>query len=252
MFNLLQIKNHKIDKNPMNRGLTGLYSNMPRELNSTISSYNESVSDIFISNPFLLSVSDTYFSSKYKVMIIGQETYCWFGERNEGIYSASNPINELMNLYDLFVNNPSRNYNSPFWQYVNDLTDLATQHNIGLIINNLAKIGFNKGVGYNTVINAYFDCVFREEIRICNPNMILFLSGPNYDSLIRERLGDFSITDCIPGIPQRKFGKLFFEDEYLNKIEIYRTYHPGYLRRVRNKSPWVTQIDQYIHKLLVE
>lgn len=44
---------------------------------------------------------------------------------------------------------------------------------------------------------------------ICKPDLIIFLSGPNYDSLIKQRLGVFSLNRCIPNIAERKLAKFF-------------------------------------------
>lgn len=217
MYTLTEIGNHEIANNSMNIQLTDLYSNLPNELSDAIAKFNEKVSEGFISNPFLLAVTDEYFKASKKIMLIAQETFCWFGERNRGIYTLENSIVELQNLYDLFVNNPSRNYASPLWLYVNSIYCIARNVNAGVIFNNVAKIGFNDRTGYDSKINVYFDRIFREEMSICKPDLIIFLSGPNYDSLIKQRLGVFSLNRCIPNIAERKLAKFFFDSSSLKK-----------------------------------
>ena len=58
MYTLTEIGNHEIANNSMNIQLTDLYSNLPNELSDAIAKFNEKVSEGFISNPFLLAVTD--------------------------------------------------------------------------------------------------------------------------------------------------------------------------------------------------
>ena len=167
------------------------------------------------------------------------------GEYNGGRYSADNSIDRLQNLYDIFVNEWI-GYNSPIWNFYDRILHIAHKHNAALIFNNLAKIGFVEATGNDHTANRFLIDIFREEIRICRPNVILFVSGPNYDDLIGERFGKFAAEKCIDGVSSREFARLKFSNPEFADIRAYRTYHPAYLQRVKNRCSWAKPIYDFI------
>jgi len=238
-----KILQHTIVAHKMIEELLKLYNSIMPQVAKCISRLNEQRQGNYISNPYLIAPAYSYFQSTRRIMIVGQETNCWLGEILDGKFSPETPVETLMKLYDLFSNDQNRGYNSPYWNFVNLLQSIAEKNGIGVVTNNLAKVGFNHSTGYDPTANAEFDMVFREEIRICKPDAILFLTGPNYDNLIKQRLGDFITEPCIDTLPVRKCAKLSFPNNtYLSDMVIIRTYHPGYLQRVKNRYDWVKQI----------
>ena len=247
IMNKIEILQHTIVAHKMTEELMKLYNSTMPQVAKCISCLNEQRQGNYISNPYLIAPSYSYFQSMRRIMIVGQETYCWLGEILDGKFSPETSVETLMKLYDLFSNNQSRGYNSPYWNLVNLLQSIAKENGIGVVTNNLAKVGFNHSTGYDPTANAEFDMVFREEIRICEPDAILFLSGPNYDNLIRQRLGDFFAEPCIDALSARKCARLNFPNNTdLSDMLIFRTYHPGYLQRVKNRFVWAKQISEFL------
>ncbi len=173
-------------------------------------------------NPFLIFEPQDYYCKSKKVMICGQETQGWGNEFDTSPESAT--IEALQQLYDNFVN--VGGYNSPYWQFVNSLKKACT--NVSFVCNNIVKIGKKYGAGCDDRLNElslkYFP-VLREEIVVLKPDVILFLTGPNYDWRIRNALGNFNFNP-VGGI--NKLVRISFCDTSLPVA--YRCYHPRYLR----------------------
>ena len=238
---------HNIASNTINEELHNLYSSLMPEVANCILACNDKMCDYFICNPYLLAASDDYFNSELRIMIFGQVTNCWYGEKNNGIYSERTSVKELMSLYDLFSNNPDRDCHSPFWNLVNKLDTTAKSLGIRIITNNLAKVGYTAKPGYDPVVNALFDNAVKQEIIICNPDLILMTTGPRYDNLIKQRFGNYDMKPWIKNISVRKCAELIFSaDSVLAHRTVIRTYHPGYLTRVINKYTWPRQIINYL------
>jgi hypothetical protein len=69
--------------------------------------------------------------------------------------------------------------------------------------------------------------VISNEIEILQPDIILFLSGPNYDENINCSIKDLKFNQFVSRYSQRELAKIDYK-EFKN---IYRTYHPQYLYR---------------------
>ena len=91
----------------MNNGLNEIYANIPERCFTSIEDYCSSSSKHILTNPLLLAASDEYANAEKRVMIIGQETY-----------------------------------HSPFWSFVDKCHESASLNGIGIITNNLSKVGF--------------------------------------------------------------------------------------------------------------
>ena len=225
MIQFNKIISHKFHQNEMAKKLSELYKEKWDVCNDNILKSMEECA-----MPFLLAPTDAYCSSSKKIMILGQETFGWAGE----LYNPEDQtIENLMNLYDLFVN-ISRGYNSPFWSFINTIQEevsIDTQ----IIINNVVKIGKRGQTGcdknINNLIFQHFN-ILLEEINILKPDMLIFLSGPRYDKYIKTFVGNFELEQMDPSINCRKFAQIKFDNKELPVA--YRCYHPRYLRMTRN------------------
>ena len=168
MVNINSINNHSIPSNEMNQQLTELYSSVMPSLAKCIPDLNAQRSENFICFPYLLSVENDYVKSERRIMLAGKETFSWGGEFTEsGIYSPEISVSQLQSLYDLFVNNPqgkANGYRSPYWDFVRTIDSIAQSKRARLVVNNLAKIGYTDGNGFDPTVLPLFDGVFREEI----------------------------------------------------------------------------------------
>lgn len=241
MIDLQRIQSHQIDDNEMNRQLADLYSTIPSLVGSSIDDFNANSSDREITNPYLLAVSRHYYEATKRVMVIGQETLTWLGEVEYGVYMAENIPKLLPALYDVLVNEDYGFANRPWWNLYQWLIGIST--NVGFIANDVAKFGYVEEKGFHREINKLVLSLLREEIRICKPDLLLFLSGPNYDQHINDRLPIKCKIPCLDGISERQFCKIEFEDPTLPVA--FRTYHPGYLYR-KESQDWPHRIYSFL------
>ena len=187
------ILKHSISSNEMNERLTALYASVMPELANCIPALNAQRTENYICFPYLLAAEDLYAKSERRIMLAGKETFSWGGEFTEsGVYSPDVSLSQLQSLYDLFVNDPqgkANGYRSPYWNFVRTIDSIAQSKGARLVANNLAKIGYADGNGFDPTVLPLFDGVFREEIRMLDPQLILLMVGPDYDTLIRESIG---------------------------------------------------------------
>lgn len=209
------------------------------------------------STPFLLKVSESYEDAKQKVMIVGQETFTWYGKYGEFL-SQKDPIGYAQSQYSQFVESESHNYNSPFWNYLNKLFENT---NVEWIWNNAFKMEtveylsnekflgkkvslsvLSKSKHYKYFIDKIKSLqrdIFIKELEILKPDIVIFFTGNPYDSLFMDWQFDTNddFYQSIPkavemGIDKWKLGRL---NSPLLPYQTFRTYHPNYLKRVSKK-----------------
>ena len=217
------------------------------------------------SRPFLIDVNDEYINSDKKVMIIGQETYTWYGLYKDFL-NEDNGVKSTQDIYRNFMLQNKANYNSPFWNFFNKLEENS---NASFIWNNVykletieyledpnklgQKVGFSllsKNKEYKHLIEKvriFQKDILIKEIEILKPDIVIFLTGHPYDSLFMDKqfsnIQNFyqNIEEAILlKIDKWKFGR--FENEHL-PYKTYRTYHPNYLNRASSKVLTAEQKD---------
>jgi hypothetical protein len=163
-------------------------------------------------------------------MVVGQQTFWWpqGGWYRQGL--GEDPVADIMALYDDF--NLAATYsghNSPFW---------AANHTLyaalnpgaparGFLWSNLVKIDQHQrrpDPEIEESISRFM--LLSSEIRICRPDVVVFFTGPEYESRLQWSFPGARIEGLNgslrrlarvvhPGLPRSSF----------------RTYHPNYLRR---------------------
>lgn len=165
--------------------------------------------------PYLIHVPSSYSNADIRIMICGQETYGW-GNEYDGKDAVT--VKEIRDIYHGFVN-IGNGYNSPFWNFQKRIINHFP--NIGFIRNNIVKIGKRHSPGCDDYIDSLTDKyfrVFRTEVEILQPHLIIFLTGNGkYDVKIRTNLGPFSVKSLSEKF---LFEQLRFEDETLSLIHI--------------------------------
>lgn len=169
---------------------------------------------------------EDYSRAQIRVMYYGQETNGWCG--NVRPVSTEN-IERILKEYSEF--DMGSHYNSLFWRYVHDLhnkTFNANANDNGFIWNNVLKFG-KSGSGapsmkVQTAEVSHFN-VMRKEIDILRPHIVVFLSGPNYDDDIAQRLGGARFEKWQDVSP-RQFALV--KSDGIGCLAV-RTYHPKYL-----------------------
>lgn len=192
-------------------------------------------------NPLLIYVDDeeSYKNADIRLMIFGQETNNWYSEREVS-------IENIQNLYDGFFNGGECwDYGGQFWNGVKRfLTELKKKYSnkkIQLVWNNIVKIGKQDDKGFPPdyiyeIERTHFD-VITDELDILKPNIVLFLTGPNYDSVIVDNFGALEYKPVAP-FSQRQLSMLQLFDIPF----VFRTYHPNYL--------WRNDINSYFGAIL--
>lgn len=223
-----------------------------------------------LSSPLLISIFENWLNSRYKIVVVGQETNGWAYKRNDvefPYYKWPYPF-DICNFQDFksisakaveamvhgyrefdFALHEPRTYRSPFWlayrQLRNNLeNDLAQS----ILWTNV----FRMDVGGKSVINNATDQerqsiynntsgLLSDEISILNPKATIFFTGPDYDEAIRRQFPGVAFNQFLR-YELRKVAKLTHKN--LPQCTI-RTYHPGHLRRSRQ---WeiITDIESFV------
>ena len=183
-------------------------------------------------NPLFLRIFDEYW--RYRLLVIGQQTHGWGGllGKDERRILREDPVTSLMYLYESFK--LGQHYQkTPFWTAAHYIFyKLSGERNqLGFMWTNLLRIDQKKARPIPVIERklAKIDYILREECRVLHPQIVLFLTGPNYDSAIQR---------VFPGITFAPTGDV--GSRFLAKLQhpslpehTYRTYHPAYLRRSR-------------------
>lgn len=190
--------------------------------------------------PYLIATDERYAKARKRVMICGQETNGWGKEKD---YSQSSGILELQEMYYNFVKG---NYSYSFWRFIRELR-MRFSEDVGFIYQNIVKVGKYQAKGADDTIyqlsKNHFP-VWQEELQILKPDIIVFLTGPNYDGKIRYALGNVNPTQLTKN---NKIVELHFEKH--PNLHAIKTYHPGYLSRVKSFDEMLERIHQYIESM---
>ena len=227
--------NYSIE-NEINKKLLSFYQSKWNQISAILSS-NEK-----ISYPLILSVPDGYMESKTKLMVVGQQPYGWGFKKGVGRDSEWNSTKILMQKYRDF-NFGDKYIRTPFWQAVHEL------HNC------LNPLGPANGFLWSNLIaidewdkrpQAVEESICQlgllsEEIKITQPDTIVFFTGPNYD----ERLGKTFNGLELEKIDNNDSRKLAVVKHAFLPARSFRTYHPNYLRR-QNHWQYVNEIADLI------
>ncbi len=186
-------------------------------------------------NPLLLSVpdEDAYRSADIRVMLFGQETNEWFGE-------FGSRLDSLMNTYEGFFGSQigvyeGSRYPGSFWnvlhEYANAIGDTTGLY-VQFMWNNLLKVGkaTSEGKPCDEIIDAVLEDfnVIHQEIEILAPDIVIFFTGPNYDSIVDRVFPDTFYTRINSRWDTRQLSLL---DSPALPALSFRTYHPNYLYR---------------------
>lgn len=186
--------------------------------------------------PLTIQPPQGYQDSRMKVMYFGQETNGWSDPLNKDLpFHKDLKMQDLLRIYDEFANNKNGvRHSGQFWTAVNHFQRDFSQiePDCRFLYNNLIKMGklWDKGKPPASVMewqSGWFDLIC-DEIRILNPDVIIFFSGPNYDYLIRRILGQVSFEE-VAGYKTRKLARVVSPKL---PYQSFRTYHPNYLWRV--------------------
>lgn len=191
----------------------------------------------------LACVPYNYNKMKYKILIVGQENDGW-GFQNEAILS----------MYDTLDFLDSKDYNDmrPFFSFpynfcksINNLEDIKDSKKTYFTWVNLREFSFNEapktslGKEAQSIIDNEFN-ILEEEIKIINPDIVLFLTGPNYDYYIKNQLKGVEFK-TVENYHIRQFARV--EHKSLPKNS-FRIYHPLYLRYRKLENEYLERLKK--------
>ena len=197
--------------------------------------------------PFVPYVFENYYKSKKKILIVDQHT--------DNLIELKKSLSKRL-LYDglsLLTKNylKGKKYkNTPFWNFSHlfnrNLNDGA---NLNFIWTNLIKINkYNQVPDDKTLFNKLVLPtlpLLYDEISVLNPDIILFLTGSEYDDYIRLSLPvDFQLKF----IKIKNYNTSDFACFKINDIVCYRLCHPQYLKNNHIFDRYVSDLLETINK----
>lgn len=191
-----------------------------------LTAFSEEVGDEDCDGPFLMSeVSSGFLEREHRLLIVGQETNGWHGGFGG---NTDEEIHHAREKYEEF--NFGKNYSNLFFPYARELASKLTGAEIWMWTN-MFKFGKASGKGapsdrVNELELRHFD-VLRGEIKAVAPKCVVFMTGPNYDHFLKQRIPDVAFSE-MEGFTMRQLAKL--SSEFLPEAS-YRIYHPGYGNR---------------------
>lgn len=198
-----------------------------------------------ISGPFLMSCNnDEYIKSKYKIMVVGQQTNGWLNLKN--IYGNPDPTTTLMEKYEELN---IITYGSPFGRFCKKINEKLNgkENKYGLQWNNIWKFDqyCNKCDLFLEECQIRWFNVLQDEISILNPDIIIFCMTQKYlDKNLSRILKKY---DCKENIHEEKLSRLNLTKTGINKSKIFRINHPKYLSHQKDIDNIVEIIAKNIH-----
>lgn len=182
-----------------------------------------------------------YLDSKVKVMIVGQESYGWSFKLNDlegsGAYKGLGGAMERTKSFQ-----SKKSYNTRFWSFARGVYEAChnsaltdSKPNAYFFWSNLRRICLDSKPAtalpspLQELITKHLDALLLSEIHIVEPDIVLFLSGPNYDSYIKSQLDGVTFQAHIDDMPRRAAARL--ECPSVTHATMLRLYHPNARKR---------------------
>lgn len=197
---------------------------------------------IQLSNPFLIKCLPSYKKAKKKVLFVGQETNGWesFKESLETFNYGNTETNRdqiiqyLQWMYEDFRYHRKWDY-TPFWKGMRRLYQVIDNEGSddGFLHTELVRFDLNQKRPpkyIEDLLQKEYN-VLPMEIKALRPDVVIFLTGPDYDDRLRATfnnayvLGDQLNFEPIDGF---KTNELIHLSHPILPFHTYRTYHPGY------------------------
>ena len=183
-----------------------------------------------LSNPLLVDFeAHGYYEAPTKLVVVGQQTFGYCGTLGETL--SGDPIACLLEEYRQF--NLGHSYTkSPFWRGSHELCQKLNPDSgaPGFLWTNLVKLdedGKRPSIDVENALARVFD-VLADEIRLAEPDVVVFFTGPNYDRRLVQSFPRCEFRPVAPGIGERDLAHLSYPG--LPALS-FRTYHPNYLVR---------------------
>ena len=194
-----------------------------------------------ISAPYLAWVHPDYEQADIKLVVVGKETNGW-GERSLAGRVSSEAVDILMREYQDFQLGTHYRGRASFWTPVHELYRRLnpTGPTLGFVALNASVVDQDCSTPNADVRSALIRTgLLPEEIRILEPNVVVFHTGPEYETWLDgwfpglNRVGDAWLARlAATGLPALSF----------------RTYHPMYLNYRSERSAIYDRIEDAVHR----
>ncbi len=237
-------KFNTIKMNQTQEKLNELYDSYLEKVlsNKEISNY---ILNDTISSPLFINLdlsSNNYIESDVKILYVGKENNGWFGFNERNVYGMNNDIfekekylNSLLDLYGRFE--LGKKYQKPFFLFKDILAEKIEERNykVGVLWSNLLRFDCqNKWELKKKVFEIDGNEILKKEIEILKPNLIVFVTGPNYDYFIDKTFIENEYIQ-INNKPIRE--KCIIKHQNLPR-NTFRIYHPDYQLRLGKNYRW--------------
>ena len=244
-------------------GLRAKYAEVYERL---IATYAQTVSDsnhtedthlqnVAPSHPYFISPPCGYADSKYKVMVVGQETRGWYCHDGYQFMKNNATVDQLLDHHaDGFKGPDNFGWGGTFVRGCKLLRERLVRtfdcesSEISLLPNNVLKIGKHKGNGRpsQSVIQWQREAgcmdLLREEIcTYYKPTHLVFFTGPHYDQYLDMVFPDLRHARVSEELNDRQ-KMAVLSCPALEGIKAVRTYHPGYLSRTGRLDVYISAV----------
>jgi hypothetical protein len=209
---------------PPREKLEEFYNSLKLRAPTNISEYSDLV------GPDLIWLDDEYLNSASRIAIVGQEQRGWDYSYPEFVSDWKVP--DAIAVYREFDFGVSYNA-SPFWQFFHAVRLSAFPNESDarrkVLWTNLVKFVTADESSilkepYAEAALQLQDDVFTTELAIAKPDVCLFVTGPNYDIVLKRY---FDGLQFVPlDLPVRQFARLVHPNLPYHS---YRSYHPKFL-----------------------
>ena len=190
-----------------------------------------------------LCIPYNYEKMKYKILIVGQENNGW-GFTDDARLSMFDTL-DFLNICNMHDNMPIFDFPYKFCKSINNLEDIKDSKKTYFAWVNLREFSFDEeprtllNEEAQSIIDNEFN-ILEEEIKIIKPDIVLFLTGPNYDNYIINQLKGVEFK-AVENYHIRQFARV--EHEALPKNS-FRIYHPSYLRRSGLENEYLERLKK--------
>ena len=177
----------------------------------------------------LACVPLNYGKMKYKILIVGQENDGWGMEDNARLSMFATL--DFLDSKDYNDIRPFFSFPYKFCKSINNLGDIQDSKKTYFTWANLREFSFNEtpktslGKEAQSIIDNEFN-ILEEEIKIINPDIVLFLTGPTYDYYIKNQLKGVEFKT----VENYQIGQFARVEHKSLPDNSFRIYHPFYLR----------------------
>ena len=174
--------------------------------------------------------TDEYLNSAIKVMIVGKATNGWFQDPSWTVKQAMEATKEF-----LYKDNCAGSF---FWRFSWEFESLMNGEKpfgkFNVFYSNMFRISNDAEpkdlYRHPELVEEYLDAVqsLSHEIRIASPDVLLFLTGPDYDTYLMRIFRGVRFEKASAKYSERELARLVHESLPVNT---FRLYHPNYANR---------------------